>query len=295
MTNGEKIKALFPDMYQVEQSLEAWDSWWNAEYKEPTIRNCFGCKYATDNHNSGTEECHLCMWENQYTPTTKNDLAQERYQDLIDYFGDKETAKTILEDKKEFKAWLERLRWNVKRVDELARELEQLKETTKNDLGVDCIDRAELLKAIDTWDKFGFEHTGRFIREPKGNYVTYVQYDDMVNCVKGLPSVIPYMSSVTPQPSDDAISRKAVLEMAKSYNTDGWDMYTPLVVDVEDIKELPSVTPQPRKGHWIADVDKWGDVVTTVNGYRCDKCNTFNADKDNYCPNCGADMREVEE
>ncbi len=34
-----------------------------------TIRNCFGCKYATDNHCSGTEECHLCMWENQYTPS----------------------------------------------------------------------------------------------------------------------------------------------------------------------------------------------------------------------------------
>lgn len=33
-----------------------------------TTRNCFGCKYSKDNHNSGTEECHLCMWENQYTP-----------------------------------------------------------------------------------------------------------------------------------------------------------------------------------------------------------------------------------
>lgn len=51
---------------------------------------------------------------------------------------------------------------------------------------------------------------------------------------------------------------------------------------------------EPRKGHWIADVDRWGDLVTTVNGYRCDKCNTFNADKDNYCPNCGADMRGEE-
>jgi hypothetical protein len=48
--------------------------WWNAEYKEPTIRNCFGCKHATDNHNQDIEECHLCMWENQYTPTTKNYL-----------------------------------------------------------------------------------------------------------------------------------------------------------------------------------------------------------------------------
>ena len=42
--------------------------------QEPTTRNCFGCKYAKDNHNAGTEECHLCMWENQYTSTTKNEL-----------------------------------------------------------------------------------------------------------------------------------------------------------------------------------------------------------------------------
>ena len=36
--------------------------------QEPTTRNCFGCKYSKDNHNADTEECHLCMWENQYTP-----------------------------------------------------------------------------------------------------------------------------------------------------------------------------------------------------------------------------------
>lgn len=41
---------------------------------------------------------------------TKSDLAQERYQDLVDYFGDKEEAKLILKDRKEFKAWLERLK-----------------------------------------------------------------------------------------------------------------------------------------------------------------------------------------
>jgi len=45
------------------------------------------------------------------------------------------------------------------------------------------------------------------------------------------------------------------------------------------------------KGEWIADVDKWGDVVTTVNGYTCSKCGTFNSDKDNFCPNCGARMK----
>ena len=50
-----------------------------------------------------------------------------------------------------------------------------------------------------------------------------------------------------------------------------------------------------NKGEWIADVDKWGDEVTTVNGYTCSKCGMFNSDKDNFCPNCGADMREIPE
>ena len=57
--------------------------------QEPTTRNCFGCKYSKDNHNAGTEECHLCMWENQYTPTTKNDLG-------VDCIDRKATLDTII-------------------------------------------------------------------------------------------------------------------------------------------------------------------------------------------------------
>ena len=57
---------------------------------------------------------------------------------------------------------------------------------------------------------------------------------------------------------------------------------------------IKALEQQPKTGHWIADVDRWGDIVTTVNGYRCSECNTFDTDKDNYCPNCGAKM-EVEE
>lgn len=59
---------------------------------------------------------------------------------------------------------------------------------------------------------------------------------------------------------------------------------------VDKLKRLPSVQPEILIGHWIADVDRWGDVVTTVNGYRCSECGVFNTDKDNYCPNCGAKM-----
>ena len=61
---------------------------------------------------------------------------------------------------------------------------------------VEYINRAELLKAMDTWDKFGNDPNEGLIplRTPalQDRYVPYVKYDDMVNCVKG-------MSSVTPQ------------------------------------------------------------------------------------------------
>ena len=86
------------------------------------------------------------------------------------------------------------------------------------------------------------------------------------------------------------ISRQAVINCFKK-----WQPYmaTRLHEFEKELSELPSVaipSAEPKTGHWITDVDKWGDIVTTVNGYRCDKCNAFNSDKDNYCPNCGAKM-----
>ena len=53
----------------------------------------------------------------------------------------------------------------------------------------DAISREELLKAIDTWDKFGYTETGCFVREPKGDYVPYIHYVDVIKCIKGMPSV----------------------------------------------------------------------------------------------------------
>lgn len=50
--------------------------------------------------------------------------------------------------------------------------------------------------------------------------------------------------------------------------------------------------PDREKGEWIPMYDRWGDIVTTVCGYECSKCGEWNADNDNFCPNCGADMRK---
>ena len=55
----------------------------------------------------------------------------------------------------------------------------------------DLISRKALLKAMDTWDKFGFSH-GAFVREPENDdYIPYVHYADMVICVEGMPPAQP--------------------------------------------------------------------------------------------------------
>jgi hypothetical protein len=64
---------------------------------------------------------------------------------------------------------------------------------------------------------------------------------------------------------------------------------------------------QPKIGHWIVDVHRiraFGSKNETHEySVHCDKCNyvwDYTTDKErslvsNFCPNCGADMREVEE
>ena len=99
-------------------------------------------------------------------------------------------------------------------------ELEQ-EPTTKNDLGVDCISRADALALY--CDKCG-----------------------VYNCIS----------------------------KCSSYRA---------------VEKMPSVTPQePKTGHWI-----------DINGIyaKCSNCNEeiYITGDFNYCPNCGADMREVEE
>ena len=55
----------------------------------------------------------------------------------------------------------------------------------------DLISRSELLKAMNTWDKFGCDCHGGLVRIDNTNneeYVPFVHYEDMVNCVKNMPT-----------------------------------------------------------------------------------------------------------
>lgn len=49
-------------------------------------------------------------------------IAQERYEDLCEYFGE---AKDILKNRDDFKAWLARVKWHIRKAEELYRKYEQ--------------------------------------------------------------------------------------------------------------------------------------------------------------------------
>lgn len=103
----------------------------------------------------------------------------------------------------------------------------------------------------------------------------------------------------------DCISRKAAEDITwqdPSY-TDPLNILT----EVRDkIRELPSVTPQePKTGHWISHrehCENLGLIPSGLGAYKwCSNCDCgidvreWHRNHYNYCPNCGADMREVEE
>ena len=123
--------------------------------------------------------CEVCE------PTIKNDSGVDCIVDILGSYTDldipykREIAENILA--------------NLPSVTpQLSSELEKNSKKLENDFGEsDCIDRAELLKAMDTWDKFGYTAQyglERLDKDDKG-FVPYVKYDNMVNCVKGMPSV----------------------------------------------------------------------------------------------------------
>lgn len=88
----------------------------------------------------------------------------------------------------------------------------------------------------------------------------------------------------------DCISRQAVLSMQYRID-DSATLSTRDVVSVDDIEDLPSVTPQQKTGHWIEheieDTCRW--LTCSVCGYE------WVNKKENFCPNCRTKMQEVEE
>lgn len=93
------------------------------------------------------------------------------------------------------------------------------------------------------------------------------------------------------EPCDDAISRQAVLDLPRIKTHNVWGNVIYESVDVENVRQLPPVTPQQKMGRW--------EYIKKEDSYRCSLCG-FPCHKDNlgaiptkYCAGCGAYMQEV--
>lgn len=84
----------------------------------------------------------------------------------------------------------------------------------------------------------------------------------------------------------DVIYRQQAIDIIEDFPHGGvWNVES-MEEMVYRIKQLPSA-PEREAGEWIYDGD----------GYKCNKCGTVygwwaDSQTSNFCPNCGADMRE---
>ncbi len=103
------------------------------------------------------------------------------------------------------------------------------------------------------------------------------------------------------QPCEDCISRQAVIkhicESKECYKDECKGRLYKRCFDLQWIYDLPSVTPQPKIGHW--EYVQY-DSNPNIGNWHCSECRGICTemhsieDAYNYCPNCGAKM-EVEE
>ena len=104
--------------------------------------------------------------------------------------------------------------------------------------------------------------------------------------VANMKKIVQALSSVTPKECVDCVSRKAVDELVWKYLRKETDE---TIAFYEHFLDLPPVTPIRPKGHWITRPHVYGVAFCSECGFELKINNT------NYCPNCSADMREVEE
>ena len=138
----------------------------------------------------------------------------------------------------------------------------------------DCISRQ---KALDCFEQTNTRQGAKYAIETLPS-VTPTSEDIKEAYLKGYDYGVKDWFKSKTQPCEDCVSRADVKEQMLKYGFNAPDMT--VTEFVEDC--LPSVTPQPKKGKWI--------------GCKCSKCNyeVMGWNKNNFCPNCGAEM-EVEE
>lgn len=106
--------------------------------------------------------------------------------------------------------------------------------------------------------------------------------------------------SVEPEKCGDCINREALLKKLQKVSTESWKMKLKCNAEtvwnqcIDYVKDAPPVEPERKKGKWIKHYDDLFPEESTIECSECHNHQDITID-DNYCPNCGADMREVQD
>lgn len=104
----------------------------------------------------------------------------------------------------------------------------------------DLISRSELLKAMNTWDKFGCDWHSRLVRLDNTNnkeYVPYVHYEDMVNCVNNMPTAYDIDKVVEELEKQRDIIFQDTDSEIKTVRTNAWNKIDILNKAIEIVKQ----------------------------------------------------------
>ena len=111
----------------------------------------------------------------------------------------------------------------------------------------------------------------------------WIRYKLFEQVLRAAPTIDP--THITPPNTlgaVDCVERQKAIDESYQVVIDG-DVFD--VVQVETLMGLPSV--QPRKGKWHGKGDSEGFGI-----FICNNCGKFAMMEYDFCPNCGADMRE---
>lgn len=119
-----------------------------------------------------------------------------------------------------------------------------------------------------------------------------ISAETVLEVVKGLSELGTNLASL----GTDCISRQQVIEALRTcYDTetitmDNGDEYINYCDAVGEIEQLPPI--QPKRGRWHYSDGKPARIGLSF-GVICDQCGTESEYCTNFCGECGADMREV--
>lgn len=118
-------------------------------------------------------------------------------------------------------------------------------------------------------------------REEAIKELSYI-IDEMpsMECADWIEAISMGIKALNQEPCADAISRQAVLEIAKSSKSNWIDNS----VLFKRVNELPPVTPAEKVGRWISNAED--DLK--ISEYTCSNCKGLSDEDSDFCPKCGS-------